>query len=132
MLTSFPSQLQMGLPHQPHTHTHTHRPCGSATPATHTHTQALCSEYHTGRSCDRSRPVSYWCYRTKQFVLRDLTSRMRMTTRGLGVSRLVCKNALHFHLDCSELFRNRITDKCSETIHQAIRWPLKLNQKSLL
>ena len=77
---------------------------GSATPATHTHTQACAQSATREGSCDRSLPVAYWCYRTKQFVLRDFTSRIRMTTRGLGVSRSVCKNALHLHLDCSELF----------------------------
>ena len=93
--------------------THTHIPV-PVTPATHTHRPCAQSTTRKG-SCDRPLPVAYWCSRTKRPALRDLTSRMRMTTRGLGVSRLVCKNALHFHLDCSELFWNRITDKCSET-----------------
>lgn len=114
MLPSFPSLLQLGLPHQPHTHT-----------------QACAQSTTREGSCDRSLPVAYWCYRTKQFVLRDFTSRIRMTTRGLGVSRSVCKNALHLHLDCSELFWNRITDKCSETGNSLTFKPKKpsLNSK---
>ena len=100
--------------HTSNTRTHTH-PCVCHT--SDTHTQALCSEHHTERKLWQAPPCRLLVLQDKAVCAQrhQRPSRMRMTTRGLGVSRLVCKNALHFHLDCSELFSNRITDKCSET-----------------